>query len=238
MGRLISLAAVLSMIVAAGCKPGHPSAIKIEADFDAGKVGTILVLPAVSVITHGEDPKRESEIIVNRLLWQLLSEHGEYSYLSPEQFHLAVNKAGLGMRIKEFNDVWSRQHVLSADLLNALSSLNVDMILVPQVYLWNKDEADYREEATASATQVGITLSMVDPGTGRVMWEATDENYRESVRTEGERVQSSTGGIDRRIAGQTISGKDVYAAPPFEDVAVLVLGALVGAIPAKVITGT
>jgi hypothetical protein len=111
--------------------------------------------------------------------------------------------------------------------------LNVDLLLVPVVYLWYKDEADYRESATASVTQVGITVSLVELGVGRVLWEATDENYKEAVRTEGERVQSSTGGIDRRISGTTATGKDMYAAPPFEDVVVLVLQSIIDAIPER-----
>ena len=66
------------------------------------------------------------------------------------------------------------------------------------------------------------------------MWEATDENYKESVRTEGNRVQAASGGINRRISGTSVTGKDIYGAPPFEDVTVLVVSALVSAIPEKV----
>lgn len=241
MRRLAGLAAILSMIVLSGCKSQHPSAIKIDPDFEVGRVGTILVLPVISSITKSEDPARESETLAGRMLWEQLSVREDYSFLSPEQFRLALDRAELGTRFHEFNDNWIRGHVLHEDLLGALNSLNVDIILVPQVYLWQKDEADYRETATASATQVGITLSMVDPKTGKIVWEATDENYKEAVRTEGERIQASTGGtggidgIDRRISGRTMSGKDVYAAPPFDDVTLLVLQSLVGAIPEKVI---
>jgi hypothetical protein len=79
-----------------------------------------------------------------------------------------------------------------------------------------------------------MSLSLIDPKTGTVVWEATDENYKESVRSEGDRVQSSSAGIDRRVSGTSVSGGDIYAAPPFDDVTILVLKALVGAIPEKV----
>jgi hypothetical protein len=69
--------------------------------------------------------------------------------------------------------------------------------------------------------------------TGMVLWDASDENYKESVRSEGDRIQSSSAGIDRRVSGTSVTGGDIYSAPPFDDVAVLVLEALVGAIPER-----
>lgn len=231
----VTLAAAL--IFSAGCKIQHPSEIKMEPDFDPGTVGTVLIIPAVSSIVQGEDPNRESERITNRIIFELASERFDYTFLSPEQYRLAVSRAKLATRQEEFDRKWITEHVAHDEFLQAVNSMNVDMLLIPLVYLWNKDEADYREMATASATQVGITLSLVDPRSGRIMWEATDENYQESVRTEGDRVQASSGGIDRRVSGVSSSGKDVYAAPPFEDVTRLVLEALMNAIPEKTPSG-
>jgi hypothetical protein len=114
-------------------------------------------------------------------------------------------------------------------------NLNVQMVLVPYVYLWHKDEADYRESATASATQVGAMLTLIDMGSGKILWEGTDENYKEAVRSE-DRSVITTGGVDRKVAGVTATGKDMYAAPPFEDVAMLVLQAIVGALPPRTAT--
>jgi hypothetical protein len=65
------------------------------------------------------------------------------------------------------------------------------------------------------------------------MWEATDENYKEAVRTEGGRVRVESGGIHRRVSGVTVTGRDMYAAPPFEDVAAMVLEVLVGSMPER-----
>ncbi len=224
-----------AFLVVSGCKAQHPSVITVEPDFDTGKISSILVLPVISSITRGEDPNRDSERITNRVLWNCISEKSEYKFLSPASFTMMVNKAKLGSKISGFNDKWATEHIADELFLKALATLNVDLILIPQIYLWAKDEADYRESGTASATQVGMTISLVDPVNGRVMWEATDENYKESVRTEGDRIQSTTMGIDRRIAGKSMLGRDVFAAPPYEDVVLLVVEALVGAVPEKVV---
>ena len=85
-------------------------------------------------------------------------------------------------------------------------------------------------------SQVGITLTLVEMSSGKILWEASDENYREAVRSEDRNVVTS-GGIDRRVGGVTSTGKDMYAAPPYEEVATVVLQALVGALPPRAATG-
>jgi hypothetical protein len=228
---LLIAAAVFGL---AGCKSQHPASVKMEPDFNPGEYTTILVVPTISTITKGEDPKRESENIPNRTLWELVSERYDYKFLSREQFRMVVIKAGLADRAEEFKTKWSRDHVVDLDLCRAIKSeLDVDLLMVPVVYLWHKDETDYREAAAASVTQVGMTLSLIDPMTGTVLWDASDENYKESVRSEGDRIQSSSAGIDRRVSGTSVTGGDIYSAPPFDDVALLVLEALVGAIPER-----
>ncbi|MBN2071544.1 MAG: hypothetical protein JW814_08820 [Candidatus Krumholzibacteriota bacterium] len=234
MKRFPAYIALLALVAFAACKSQHPSVIKAEPDFDSGKIQSILVLPVVSSVTRGEDPDRESERITNRVLWEHVTELDDFTFQSPETFKIKIYAENLGDRIGEFNDKWATSHTADVDFLNALSTLNVDLIMIPHVYLWLKDEADYREEGSSSATQVGLTVSLVDPATGRIMWESTDENTKESVRTEGNRVQAMSGGINRRISGTSMSGKDIYAAPPFEDVVVLVVSAIIDAIPKKV----
>lgn len=232
--RMISVV-IAALLAASGCQSQHPSVIKVEPDFDPVKVSSILVVPVISTITQGEDPNRESERITNRVLWELLSGRYDYKFLSPEQFRITVAATDMSEEYQQFETSWGSDHTADPAFLRGINAeIGVDLFLIPVVYLWHKDEADYREAATASATQVGMTLSLVDPATGRVLWEATDENVKEAVRTEGDRVQSTSYGIDRRVSGTTATGRDMYAAPPFEDVAVLVLEALVGAIPERI----
>jgi hypothetical protein len=234
MRRELTILLAVGLIAVSGCKSQHPAKVTMASDFNPGEYATILVAPVISPITKGEDPNRESERITNRVLWEFVSERYDYKFLSPEQYKMVIASGGLQERQKEFEVKWSRDQELDIELLRAIKSeLNVDLIMLTTVYLWHKDETDYREASAASATQVGMTLALVEPQTGTVVWEAIDENYKESVRSEGDRIQSSTAGIDRRVSGTSVTGGDVYAAPPFDDVVVLVLEALIGAIPER-----
>ncbi len=234
MKRTVAAVAVLSLIALAGCKSQHPSKITVDPEFDANKLGSVLIAPVVSSVSEGEDPKRESERIMNQLLIELISERTDHKFLSPEHFKLAIRREGLDEAYEKFKNDWITKHEIDPVFLSRLKGdLDISALLITQVYLWNKDEADYREEGTASSTSVGATLTLVDFASGEIVWEGMDENYKEAVRTEGNRVQVDSGGFVRRVSGVTSSGKDMYAAPPFEDVALLVLQVLVDAIPQR-----
>jgi len=234
MRKYLIVFVLLMLVVWIGCKPRHPSEITMDPEFDPNNVGSILVAPFISSVSEGQDEDRKSERIMNRVLFDLISERTDHRFLSPEQFRMAVRKAGLAEEYETFKNHWITKHEVDKNFLRRLQgNLDIDLLLVPHVYLWLKDEADYRELGTASSTQVGATLTLIDFSSGTTMWEATDENYKESVRTEGDREQSSAAGPPRRISGVTVTGRDMYAAPPFEDVALLVLKILVDAIPMK-----
>ncbi len=229
---VIMLAA--SLCLASGCKPAHPSKVVMDPDFDPAGANTVLVAPFISSVSEGQDPERESERIMNKTLRDLIALRSDYAFLTPMQFKGAVNNAQAAAEYEMFKKTWILENEADLEFLGKIKrNLDVDLIMIPHVYLWHKDEADYREAGTASTTQVGATLSLIDPSTGEIVWEATDENYKESVRTEGNREQVISGGVTRRVAGVTARGRDMYAAPPFEDVALLVLESLVGAIPER-----
>ncbi|MDD4858400.1 MAG: hypothetical protein PHD74_09890 [Candidatus Krumholzibacteria bacterium] len=235
MKKLLVLSA-LALLVCAGCKPAHPSKVFEDPAFEPNKVGSVLITPVISSIIEGEDSQRQSERIPNRILMELLGERGDYRFVSPDQFQGAVARGRLGDRYAAFKDGFTRKHVIDGEFLSELKvELNVDALLIPHVYLWHKDEADYREGATSSVTQVGATLTLVDMGSGAVLWEASDENFREAVRSEDRSVVAA-GGVDRRVSGVTGTGKDMYAAPPFDDVTLVVFQSLVGALPARAAT--
>jgi hypothetical protein len=238
MKHYLILAVALALVSLPGCKPSHPSAVTIDPDFDANAVKTILVAPCVSSVTEGEDPDRESERLIDKILRDLVDQRADYVFYTQQQFLSAVNNARVQEEYERFKASWIKTREIDATFFNKLKSVfDADLVLVPSVYLWYKDEADYREAGTASTTQVGATLTLIDPSAGTVVWEATDENYKEAVRTEGSREQSIYGGITRRVEGVTETGRDMYSAPPFEDVALLVLEALVTAIPERGLTG-
>jgi len=173
---------------------------------------------------------------MNKTLVDLLTERTDYRFISADQFQGAVARGALGEEYTAFKDAFTRKHVINKDFLQKLKiQLNVETLLIPQVYLWHKDEADYREAAATSVTQVGATLTLVEMASGTILWESSDENYKEAVRSENRDVVSE-GASDRRISGVTETGKDMYAAPPFGDVATLVLQSLVGALPPRAAT--
>jgi hypothetical protein len=235
MRKLIVFSAVMLALLA-GCKPPHPSVVKSDPAFDPNAVSGILIAPFISSVVEGEDPQRQSERIMNGILAELLSERTDYKFISPEQFQGAVMRGKLGEKYAAFKELWATKHEVDKEFLRELKlSLNIETVLVPQVYLWHKDEADYRESATSSATQVGATLTLIDMGSGKIVWESSDENYKEAVRSEDRSVVQS-GGVDRRVGGVTGTGRDQYGAPPFEDVAMLVLQSIVGALPPRVAT--
>lgn len=235
MKKLMVFSAVM-LVLLAGCRPPHPSTIKSDPTFDPNAVSGILIVPFISSIVEGEDPQRQAERIMNRTLAELLSERGDYKFVSSEQFQGAVMRGKLGESYAAFKDLWATKHEVDKEFLRELKvSLNIEMVLVPQVYLWHKDEADYREEATSSVTQVGATLTLIDMSSGKIVWESSDENFKEAVRSE-DRSVVSTYGVDRRVGGVTGTGRDQYGAPPFDDVAMLVLQSIVGALPARAAT--
>ena len=235
MRKFVIFSAVM-LILLAGCKPPHPSRVESDPAFDPNTVSGILIAPFIGSIIEAEDPLKQAEPIMNRILAELLSERSDYKFISPEQFQGAVMRGKLGLRYAAFEELWMTKHEVDKEFLRDLQqNLNIEMVLVPYVYLWHKDQADYRESATSSATQVGAMLTLIDMASGRIVWEGSDENYKEAVRSE-DRSVIATGGVDRRVGGVTGTGRDMYAAPPFEDVAMLVLQAIVGAIPPRTAT--
>ena len=235
MKRFIAMSMLLCLIWG-GCKAAHPGKVVQDPAFEPNKVSGILVAPFVSSIIEGEDPQRMSERIMNKTLAELLTERSDYKFISPDQFQGAVARAGLGEKYAAFKERWVTKHVVDAEFVRQLKvALTADVLLLPQVYLWHKDEADYRESATNSVTQVGATLTLIEMASGKILWEASDENFREAVRSEDRNVVRS-GGIDRRVGGVTGTGKDMYAAPPYDEVALVVLQSLVGALPPRAAT--
>ncbi|MBD3179042.1 MAG: hypothetical protein GF417_05285 [Candidatus Latescibacteria bacterium] len=229
---VLSVAAFLIIVQSCGVK--HPSSIKVDPEFEPNDVRRVLVAPVISSVPKGSDPRRQSEILTRRILWENLTARDDYIFISPQQFMITLNREAGPDAFGRFKNAWLEGKGADVELVRLLKkNLEIDTILLPEVYLWFKDEADYREAGAASTTQVGMRIHFVDPLSAKVLWEATDENFMEGVRTEGDRVEvTGAGGYDRRISGVTATGRDMYSAPPFESVLVTVVEALVGAIPA------
>ncbi len=234
MRRSISVAILVFVVILGGCKKEHPSEIIVDPGFEPNEVGAILVAPVISSIPEGEDPQKNSERIIKRLLWNNLSRRGDYDFIASNQFIGVVNQLRINDRYDKFTSLWIEEHTADREFLGTMAGeIKADLLMLTHVHQWYKDEADYREEGASSATQVGVTISLVDMKSGHILWEATDQNYEEAVRTEGDRQSAMTGGLTRRVSGVTATGRDMYAAPPFEGVAAKVVNALVGALPER-----
>jgi branched-subunit amino acid transport protein AzlD len=218
-----------------GCRSNHPSSIIIDPEFNPNNITRILVTPVVSSISDGDDRHRMSEQTTQRVLWEHLSRMSDYVLISPQSFSFALVKANKTNEVKKFKNDWIEGKGADPELLKSLDKyLDIDVILIPEIYLWHKDEADYREYGASSVTQVGMRISLVSPLSGKILWEATDQNYLESLRTEGKRVLvQGAGGYDKRIEGISETGRDIYSAPPFENVLVKVVGAIMTAFPSR-----
>ncbi len=109
------------------------------------------------------------------------------------------------------------------------AELNCDAFLIPVVDLWQKDEVDITENATP-ATYVGATITVVSAKDGSILFRCTDEDYMEGAATSTDDrslVTSSSGAVHADL------GAKVHRAPPFEDVASKVAGALVSGLPSR-----
>jgi len=239
MKKTILTALLFIVVYISGCGSNHPSSIVVDPEFNPSSVTRILVTPVVSCVSNVDDRERLSERVTQRILWEHLNKISSYVFLSQQRFYFALAKAEKTDEIKKFKRDWLEKKETDIELLKLLGECDdIDMILVPEIYLWNKDEADYREQSAASVTQVGMTISLINPVSGKVLWEATDQNHLEALRTEGDRVLvQGAGGYDRRIEGVSAMGGDMYGAPPFEDVLVKVVGVLVRAFPSRSMVG-
>ncbi|MDH3197043.1 MAG: hypothetical protein OEO21_02260, partial [Candidatus Krumholzibacteria bacterium] len=155
----------------------------------------------------------------------------DYHFVSPSLVRSAVEMSGLQTEFETFASTYPRSDKPDARFLADLANaLQCDAFLVPVVDLWQKDEADYRENAS-SATYVGATLTVLDgrERPGAVLFRSVDEDYLEGVRTEtADRTIVRSAGIVRADEGEKL-----YRAPEFEAVAIKVAETLAGSLPAR-----
>ncbi|MCD6379993.1 hypothetical protein J7M07_06065 [bacterium] len=239
MEKNVVAALLIVVVFFFGCGITHPSSVIVDPEFNPNAVTRILVTPVISCVSETDDRDRLSELTTQRVLWENLNRMSDYVFLSQQNFYFALSKAKKTAEIKKFKRDWLEGKKAGAELLKLIGKyVDVDAILVPEIYLWHKDEADYREQGASSVTQVGMTIYLVNPLSGKILWEATDQDYLEAMRTEGDRVLvQGAGGFDRRIAGISETGVDMYGAPPFENVLTKVVGTLVKAFPFRSTVG-
>jgi len=210
--------------------------VRVEPRFNKVENGAfvvekIAVIPFLSALHDIDDPGGTAPVIMQQIFMEYLDKRADYKFISPGTVQSAVDMAGLQERYAAFEETYPISDKPDPKLLADLAqALQCDAFLVPVVDLWQKDEADYRENA-ASATYVGATLTVLDGRVkpGAILFRAVDEDYLEGARTETtDRTVVSSGGIVR-----TVEGEGMFGAPAFQDVAGKVAESLARSLPAR-----
>jgi hypothetical protein len=228
MKRIIFITAIFALILSAlGCQKQHPMSVDIDPGMDAAE--KIAVFPFMSALHESVDPDGIATTMMEKHFAPALDGRNDYTFISSGTLTYAVDGQGWQDQYRKFVENYPRGGAIDEQFLTQLADvLKADGFLIPVVDVWQKDEVDYQENASP-ATYAGATITVVDPTGQKVLFRATDENYIEGARTEtGDRGIVSTGGRVRSDAGAK-----THRAPPFEEVAILVVTALVESLPAR-----
>ncbi len=226
-------AAVFIFIIAmlaplGGCKKQHPVKVHISPDMKGRVISNIAVFPFTSAVNQTEDPDGKAPRILEKYFFENLSLRKDLKFLTPSTVSLAADRKGLNERMDEFLRQWAVRQEFDMEFFKSLAEvLKCEAFLLGTADLWQKDEADFQENAS-SATYVGATITLIDAASGEVLFQASDEDYLEGLRTETndrQLVVGSSGNIYKDM------GERMYKAPPFEDVALKVAKALAESFP-------
>jgi len=220
--------AVVVAGIASSCQRQHPIKVKIDPAFETGSE-KIAVFPFLTAIHEAEDPDGLASATMNKYFKPALDGRKDYKFISPNTLSYAVEQNDLGAGYRKFVAEYPKSGKADPEFLGALAdALRCDAFLIPVVDMWQKDEVDYQENATPS-TFVGASIVVVDRTGSKVLFHASDENYIEGAPSEaGDRgVISSAGRV------RSDEGAKTHRAPPYEEVAIMVINALVGSLPTR-----
>ncbi len=220
--------AVVVAGIASSCQRQHPIKLKIDPAFETGSE-KIAVFPFLTAIHEADDPDGLAPATMNKYFKPALVGREDYKFISPNTLNYAVEQHDLSAGYRKFVAEYPKSGKADPEFLGALAdALRCDAFLIPVVDMWQKDEVDYQENATPS-TYVGASIVVVDRTGNKVLFHASDENYIEGAPSEaGDRgVISSAGRV------RSDEGAKTHRAPPYEEVAIMVINALVGSLPAR-----
>ena len=222
------LLTVLLVLMACAGQKDHPISLEIDPAMEEGKAEKIAVFPFLSALHDAEDPDDLAPDLMDRHFKPLLDARTDYTFISSGTVSFAIEgHETLEPQYIEFLDQYPRTGKIDPEFFAQLAELlNADAFLIPVVDLWQKDEVDYKETATP-ATYVGATVTVTDKTGQKVLFRAIDEDYIEGARSDpGDRGVVSSAGRVRSDAGAK-----THRAPPYEEVAIKVVTALVGSLP-------
>lgn len=238
MKRLLLLL-VLPLALGA-CKKGEGVSVRISEDFQSTRgddpsrlvYEKIAVFPFLSALHHSDDPDGLAPMTMDKYFVEEINLRNDYKFISANTLSYAIDQQQWHDRYNQFVSTYPRTNEADPEFLSSLATaLQCDAFLVPIVDTWQKDEVDVRENS-AAATYVGATIVILDGTTtpGAVLFRAVHEDYQEGVRSEtaDRTVMRSATGIVR-----SDPGAKSFDAPGFDDVAPMVIRALVASLPAR-----
>jgi hypothetical protein len=228
--RGMMMIAMAVLIGFTGCQKKHPVKVRVGPEMKAGKIGTIALFPFTSAVHETDDPDNLAPRTVEKYFFEQLESRTDYKFITPDNVEFAAEKEKLKDREEQFLKSWPKDREPDVEFFSNLAkALNCDAFLIGTVDLWQKDEVDYQENASPS-TYVGATITVLDPKNGEILFQASDENYIEGMRTETtdrHLVTGASGNVYKDM------GEKLFKAPPFEDVALKVAKALVLSLPRR-----
>ncbi len=228
MRRAILCTLVAMMMV--GCGKTHPVKLDVSPEMEKGSIEKIAVFPFASALHQTADPDGVAPRTFDQMFREQLDKRQDYQWIAPSSVTYALESEHMEEDAERFVDNWRKKHEADAEFLTRLGTvLQVDGVLIGVVELWQQDEVDVRETATPT-TYVGATVTIFGVKEGKVLFEASDEDFLEGARSENRDQQ-----IVRSGAGQIYSdpGGSMYKAPPPQEVAIKVVQALVKSIPRR-----
>ncbi len=228
MRRMIPV--ILVILLACAGQKDHPISVEIEPAMEDGTISKIAVFPFLSALHDSEDPDDIAPRMMDQYFTPVLDARNDYTFISAGTVRFAVEgNETLEPLYEKFVEEYPRTGKIAPEFMSSLAeALNADSFLIPVVDVWQKDEVDYQENATAT-TYVGATITVVDETGQIVLFRATDEDYIEGARSEtSDRGIVRSGGVVR-----SDSGSRAYRAPPYDEVAIKVITALVGSLPER-----
>jgi hypothetical protein len=220
---------LLLSAVALGCgSKKHPVKVVVDPEMSAGQVEKIAVFPFTSAVHHSDDPDKLASKTMDRMFREELDTREDYNFIAPSSVTYGLEREDLTERGEAFVKGWTKNEEIDAEFLRKIyDTFQVDAVLIGVVDLWQKDEVDVQENATPT-TYVGATVTVLGTQNGKVLFQASDEDFVEGARSEDRTVLRSGSG---QIYSDPRGGS--YRATEYEDVAVKVVKALVSSIPAR-----
>jgi hypothetical protein len=222
----------VTLVVALSCagQKDHPISVDVEPAMEEGRAEKIAVFPFLSALHNADDPDNLAPEMMDRYFTPALDARNDYTFISPGTVRFAIEgHETLEPQYNKFLDEYPRKGKIDPEFFGRLAeALNADAFLIPVVDMWQKDEVDYQEDATPT-TYVGATITVTDRTGQEILFRAVDEDYIEGARSEtsGRGVVSTHGRV------RSDAGSKAYRAPPYDEVAIKVITALVGSLPAQ-----